>query len=253
MLTQSIWWVPILLECMILFRALRGKILLKYPFFYAYIASVLIFDVVCYFLYMARPDAYAGWYWTSGLLTLIVGYGVILEVFRHVLSAYPGAEKFARVAGLVIFVAIFCFAILYPLAVPGASKAGSHIDLRRDFKTVQAIFLFAILGVVSYYGIPLGRNLKGMTFGYALCLGVSIIALALRSYIGPSFDTAWAIVQPFSFDVSLLVWVIALWAYHPNPAADSSTSLEADYDVFAEKTRGTIGAMRSYLGKAARP
>lgn len=253
MLTLTIWRLAILLESVILFRGFRGKLLSKYPFFYAYIASVLVSDGGFYFVYVMSRAAYERWNLAVTILNLIFGYGIILEIFRHVLSAYPGAERFARITWIGAFAAIFCFVVGYSFWAPGALGATSTVDIQRDFWTVQALFLIAIYGVVSYYRIPLGKNLKGMTFGYILCLSVTLMTLALRSYIGSGFDSAWVFIQPFTFDISLFIWVTTLWAYHPNPVADPAIRVEADYDVFAERTRGTIGAMRSYLGKAARP
>jgi hypothetical protein len=250
MLTLLIWWVAILMESLLLFRGLRGKLVSKYPFFYTYIASVLISDVGLFFVY---TGPYAKWRLLSTLVILVLGYGIILEIFTHVLAPYPGAERFARITGLIVFGLVFSFALIYPFVTPETLQGSSTVELVRNFRMVQAIFLFTIFGVVSYYRIPLGRNLKGMIFGYGLCLGVSLMALALRSYLGLRFDAAWVIVQPFSFDVSLFVWVATLWSYHPNPTADPAIGVEADYDMFAERTKGTIGAMRSHIGKAARP
>lgn len=253
MLELTIWWVAMFLESLLLFRGFRGRLITKYPFFYAYIASVLFSDAVLYFIYTTNGASYAKWKWGLTFVDLIFGYGIILEIFKHVLSAYPGAERFARVTGLAIFGAIFSFVLAYPLWAPGAMRAATTIELQRDFWTVQAIFLFGIFGVVSYYGIPLGRNLKGMTFGYGLCLGVTLMALALRAYVGLAFTAVWVFIQPFSYDVSLAIWVIAMWAYHPNPDPDSTIRLEADYELFVSRTKGTLGAMRSHLAKAGRP
>lgn len=253
MLTLTIWRVAILLESVILFRGFRGKLLSTYPFFYAYVVSVLTFDCVFYFVYIMSRAAYERWNLAATILNLIFGYGIILEIFRHVLSPYPGAERFARITWFGAFVAIFCFVVGYSFWAPGALGATSTVEIQRDFWTVQALFLIAIYGVVSYYRIPLGKNLKGMIFGYVLCLSVTLMTLALRTYIGQRFDSAWVFIQPFSYDVSLFIWATTLWAYHPNPVADRRIRVEADYDAFVERTRGAIDAMRSYLGKAARP
>jgi hypothetical protein len=253
MLELTIWRAAMFLESLVLFRGFRGRLLSKYPFFYAYIASVLFSDVVLYFIYMMDGASYAKWKWGLTFVDLILGYGIILEMFKHVLSAYPGAERFARVTGLVIFGAIFSFVLAYPLWTPGARRAATTIELQRDFWTVQAIFVFAIFGVVSYYRIPLGRNLKGMTFGYGLCLGVTLMALAVRAYVGPTFTGTWVFLQTFSYVSSLAIWVVALWAYHPNPVPDSTIRLEADYEQFVSRTKGILEAMRSHLGKAGRP
>jgi hypothetical protein len=92
-----------------------------------------------------------------------------------------------------------------------------------------------------------------MIFGYGLCLGVTLMVLALRSFIGLAFDSAWVVLQPAMFDISLVIWLVALWAYYPNPAQKSTIGLEADYELFVSRTKGTLEAMRAYLAKAARP
>src|SRR5579863_2651851 len=152
MLTLTIWRAAILLELLIVFRGFRGRLFSKYPFFYTYIVAALVSDVTFYVVYMLNRAAYSKWYWISTTVVVILGYGIILEVFRNVLAAYPGAEKFARVTGFAILAAIFCFVMSYSLLMPEIAKTGPVSDLRqdiwivqamfqRDFWTVQAIFL----------------------------------------------------------------------------------------------------------------
>lgn len=251
--TLIIWWAGIALESLVILRAIRGRHLIKYPFFYTYVASVLFWDVLLYVIYVTAPSLYPGWSRNSELLNIILGYGIILEIFKHVLSPYPGAERFSRIAGLIVIAVVFCIAIIYPFMMPGGIPGpATKAEIERDFFTVQAIFLFSILGVVFRYGIAIGRNLKGMIFGYSLCLGTTLMVLALRSYIGSSFDAAWIFIQPFSYLISLLIWVVALWSYFPNPLPDSSIHLEEDYEAFVARTRDMMGAMRSHLAKASR-
>jgi len=252
MMNLIIWWSGILLESLVLYRGFRAKILSKYQFFYVYIASLLLADSSLYFIYTLNRASYEKWNWAAGFLNLVLGCGILLEIFKHVLAPYAGAERFARIAGLAAFGAIFCFAIFHPV-VPDVAKVGArNAALEKDFLTVQAILLFGILGVVSYYGIEMGRNLRGMICGYGLCLATSLMTLALRSYIGPVFNTAWAVIQPIVYMTSLFVWLIALWSYHPNPVPDAGIRLEEDYEAFAARTRDMVGAMRTQLVKVAR-
>jgi hypothetical protein len=182
----------------------------------------------------------------------MIGCGIVLEIFRHVLRPYPGAEKFATAVGLVTFSAIFAFAFLYRLLAPDWSPSGTVIELERDVRTVQAIFLFGIFAVISYYQIPIGKNLKGMTAGYGLYILTSLVTLAVRSYAGPQFNNVWNVIQPLSYDASLLVWVVSMWSYHPNPVPDAAIRLEEDYEALAARTKRALGTMRSRLAKAGR-
>ena len=119
------------------------------------------------------------------------------------------------------------------------------VELERDLRGVQSVFLFGILAVVFHYGISMGRNMKGMILGYGLYVGSSLITLATQSYAvtyaGTSFYEIWKIVQPLSWNVSLVIWTFALWSFYPNPAPKPTIRLEEDYEVFASKTRSYCG------------
>jgi hypothetical protein len=254
MVSLIIWWASILLELLMACRFLQKRTLVQYPFFFAYIAISFIADSsgLIHF-YLAGSSSYQQWYEVKQIVTLITGYGILLEIQKHLLSPYPGAEKFARNAGIVAFGLVFCFAVIYPFIMPRWSMSGTEIEFERALRTVQAGFLFGILGVIGYYRIEIGKNMKGMVFGYGLYIGTSLMSLAVRSYAGPRFDAAWNFIQPFSWLLSLSIWLTALWSYYPNPTPASATHLETDYEAVVTRTKVMMGTMRSHLAKAARP
>jgi len=251
-LSLVVWWIALAIEALVLVRAFRGKLISRYVFFYAYISSVLIFDIARYVIYTARPTMYPEWYWLAQYVSLITGCGIILEIFKYVLSPYPGAERIATVGGLALFGIIFVFALVYPAVGPNWSPAEASYALERDLRTVQAMFLFGVLAIISYYGIVIGRNIRGMILGYGLYIGTSLVSLALRSYAGPPANALWTTVQPVSYVLSLMIWATTLWSYQPNPVRDPSVRLEADYEALAGRTRSVMRTMRSHLGKAVR-
>jgi hypothetical protein len=241
----------LLLQLGILLRGLRGKLLAGYSFFYAYVFSTFAATTLALVLWRVALASFQRSYWILQFATLLIGCGIILEIFRHVLSPYRGAEKFAMAVGLFIFAAVFCFAIGYRLIVPSPGR--TLFELERNVRTVQAILLFGILVVVSYYRIPLGKNIKGMIAGYGLYIVTSLSTLAIRAYAGPQFNNTWNVIQPLSFDASMTIWLVALWSYQPNPAPDPGVPLEEDYEVLARRTRRALVAMRSHLTRTARP
>jgi len=249
MLQSVIWWLGIVLALLTLLAGYRARLLFRYPFFYAYAASVFLVWTALYFPYILRAPSYNRWYWAAEFLTLVAGYGILLEILNHVLGPYPGAAKFARTMGIAAFGMVACFAWAYPALFPRWSP-GTTIEFERDLRTVQALFLGGLLVVVSYYRITISRNMRGMIAGYGLYIATSLVSLALRSYAGMSFDTFWKIAQPLSYDLSLLIWLIALRSYTPTPIPDSGVGLDADYQELVTRTRS---AVRSYLRKTARP
>jgi hypothetical protein len=251
-LTQTIWCVGILLEIVVAVRAVRNKLFSTYPLFYAFFLSVFASDIFRNIAYSIAPVNYASVFWATDFVSLLLGCGIVLEILRHALSPYRGAQRFARTLGLIVFGAVLCVGFGYTLIFRAGSEIkATYFVLERDFLGVQAIFIFAALAVVLYYGIPLGRNLKGIALGYGFCIAGSLVSFALRSQIGIGFDT-WMLVEPLSYDVSLFIWAVALWSCHPNPVPDRQVRIEADYELLVSRTRQALATTRSYLGRATR-
>ena len=242
-----------LLEILLVVRGGKMRLLARYRFFYSYLASVVLVSIVMFraLAVGANSALYRDLYWPLQFVTLVTGYGILLEIMNHVLRPYPGADRFARISGLAAFAAIFCFALIAPRIMPHWS-GGTVIEFERDMRCVQAIFISGLLAVIFYYLIPLGRNMKGMMVGYGLYIVTSLVSLAVRSYAGTSFDKIWEIVQPLSFDLSLLIWLVALWSYCPNPVPDHTIDLEQDYEALVARTKSLMDAIRAHIGKAAR-
>ena len=252
MLAISLLSLGTILGVILLLRGWQTGNLTKFPFFYAYIFSAFLASIIADFLLLTYPKAYRPFYWPAQFATLFLGCGIVLEIFGHVLSVYPGARRFARAVCGIVFCAIFSVELLYP---HGRIPAVARIELERNVRTAQIIFFVAIVSVILHYRIPLAGAIRGMLHGYGLYLGTSLVTLALRYYDGANgggrWDDVWRFIQPTSFDVSLLIWTVALWRYSPNSAA-SGTTPDADYQSFAASTRKTLGAAWSHLGRSVR-
>ncbi len=256
MLTVGIWWVCILVELAIIARGLQSKTVTKFPFFYLYIASLFFSDCPLYFVYVFDPKSYAHLNWNAGLLNLVLGSGVLLEIFRHALLPYPGAERFARITGVVVFLIIFSVLLAGLVLDPGVFQTPLLMNnsLERNLLAVQGIFLCCLIAIIRYYKIALSRNVLGIALGYGLCTGLTLAAVSIRLYAGAAFNSTWVLLQPLSYLLSLLLWAGAMWYYQPEVPHTAGVALGlSDYDSFVTATRGTIEAMRSNLGKAARP
>ena len=253
MLAYLVSWSGPVLEVLILLRAWRGGFLARYPYFFSYVVCVLVIDCASNPIYRTSLGTYAIWYWSTQLLSLIVGYGIILEISNHALEDYPGAERCSRYLVISLFAIIFVFVAIQALVSTHWSPAASNAELESDLRLVQALLIVGILFVISYFRIPLGKNLKAILLGYGLFLGTSVMVLALQTYAGKSFQAAWAVSQPSFYIAVLAIWTVGMWSYHPNPTPAIPSSLDSDYGVLAAKTRDMLEAVRSSFGKAVRP
>lgn len=239
-----IWWVSIGLEAVILIRALVTRILAKYPYFYAYVLCIFLVDLTRFFVYTRHLSNFRNVYWSTQFLAIAMGYGVMLEVLRYVLKRYQGAARFADPLLWLTFLSVVSYITYKSVSVKNWSEAQTGFKLERDLRIVQAFVILGILLIVSYYGIELGRNLKGMIMGYGAYLGMLIMELAGQTYMGPRYDAAWRAVSPYLTFIPMTIWVATLWSYHPPPEVVPSTQADADYESLARRTKTMIGSIR---------
>jgi hypothetical protein len=253
MLTQALWWSSNALLVVLVILGLRNGLFGRYLLFYTYVVLVLTVSLVRFYVYTFVPDAYLGLYWYSQFLSVAAGYGVTWEIYSQTFRDYPGASRMATfVVGSAFAMVIGASAI----AVLRSEENGwirSVIGLERNVRSVQAVLLILLILLIVYYKIPLGRNLRGLLWGYSLFISLVTIALALRAYFGPSLGPWWAYSQQMSYLVALLVWTISMWSYEPRPIPKRQIALDRDYAFLAERTVQSFARARVYMKRALFP
>jgi hypothetical protein len=250
-LSQITAWVSGALELALLLRSVRIGTLRVYPFFFAYLASTLT-GVAVPVISIVAPRSYPEWYWPIQFLTLTFGCGIIFEILNHVLRFYPGPQKLAAALAIIAFCGATFLGVFFSIMSTGWAVTEVMVVLERDLRTVQALLLVGILLLISYYGIPVGKNMRGMISGYGIYVGTSLFALAAGAYAGTRLEKIWIFAPVAAFITSLAVWLTALWTYHPDPIPGDSIQIEADYEALASHTRRALSATRSYLGRIGR-
>jgi len=252
MLSLLLWLAGLLIELLLLVRSVQTKTLTKYLYFYAYIFCVFAVSAGLYIGRSMSPSFYEAWYWPTQFATLLMGCGVVLEIVRQALPAYPGAERMARLASCAVFALTFGYGEWRVASRMEWSTVAATVELERDLRVIEALVLFTVLAIVSYYRIELGRNVTGMIVGFGAYVGVSVASLALRSFVGPRFNAGWGNLQTTSYFFALIVWTVALWTYSPNPKPPGGGGGGAAYDALVDSTRARLDSLRSHLGGVAR-
>ena len=226
MISAIIWWLGLALLALILLRGFHEAILGKYWLFHSQAAFALVTFTLLYLSY-EHQTGYAQDYWLAQFLTMLIASSVILEILKHVLFPVESSRRVARVIRGVLFLAIVYYAVTYALfRLKGSPTEELLINLERGFRTVQALLLLVMGSVIGYLRIPLNKNLKSLFVGYSFYIGASLIILALRLYVGPRLNQTWDIVQPLSYDVSLVVWLAGLWSYSPPSPQPRNAKME---------------------------
>lgn len=253
MIGQAIWWACIALEALLLVRALQGKLLSRYPAFYAYLLFVWMQSLLRFSVYHARPQLYAKVYWMTEWLGVLIGCGVVFEIYRVGLRTYPGTARLARNLLAFVFLLAFAKAAIQTGNNPAWWSSAMATDVELALRVVQALAIVALVVLFLFYSIPFGRNQRGILQGYALFLCESVVWLTFASWGGDKFRAFWSHIHPASYFVVLLVWASHLWSYVPNPEPRTSVRLEEQYQRVAAATSRSLREARGYLTKAVRP
>jgi hypothetical protein len=252
MLGQAIWWGSFVLETLLLVRGLQVKLLVRYPVFYVYLLFVWSQSLLRFFVYHLRPQLYSPVYWITEWLGILVGCGVVFEIYRVGLAAYPGAARMARNLLAFVFVMAFTKAVVETWNDPHWWSIATTMDLEHALRGVQALAIVALVVLSLFYSIPFGRNLRGVLLGYGLFVGESVVWLTFASAGGEKFHALWSYVHPASYFVVLGIWAMHLWSYAPNPEPKRAVRLEEQYQRIAATTSRRLREGRSYLAKVVR-
>lgn len=246
--------VCLLLEAVIVLRFVQTRAYRQYPLFFAYLSCVLLGDVVMYPAgKLLRPETFRVCYWSREFICVILGYAVVMEIIEIAFEYFEGPRRLGRNAAMFTFAAIVALTGFEAAFQHGSNTIRRSIEVEANLRGAELILLSIIIAVISYYSVPIGRNLKGIILGYGVCTVAVALNEAFRTFVGRSFQGAFSTIWSYSYIVSLVIWTATLWSYEPNPAPAGWTPIEGDYRALASRTRATLAGMRGYLRKAARP
>lgn len=241
------------LLALLLICALKGSFFTKYPLFYVFITGWLMVGLLRFFYftcYSPYSEEYSVVYWYTQFLLVAGGYSIGWQIYAHTLNPYRGTVKMARSLVSTVFVVVL-IELFSTISVGRADElTRSIIRLERNLHGVQAVLIMLFIMLVWYYGIPLGKNLRGLVLGYGFFVGTRLITLALQSVFGESFYSWWYYSEPICVLATLIIWSIALRSYYPNPIPDREIELEHDYELTAQRTVQALSRARGYLARA---
>jgi len=209
---------------------------------------ILLQSILLFFIARYRPDVYADFYWSLEFIDVFAGCAVVLETYRVALAEFPGVAKLARNALLVAFLLTFSRVLF--TAREGAQNWSTMvtIQLERDMRFVQIAAVLTLLMLILCYAVPVGRNLRGILFGYGLFLGVNIVNLTLMRRFGADVQTLASYVQSLTYLLVLGLWTVLLWSYSPEPA--ERRLISPAYKELLGQTRSRLGKTRELVRTA---
>jgi hypothetical protein len=210
-----LWTAGIGLQGLLGVVLLAQKAWKRYPLFTIYSLFGLFVSATFYFLQGYSKIFFYG-YWSAEAIAIVLGFGVVYEVFQHLFSNHKSILKQARLIFRWTAVALSCAALYVVLVqAPAASVLCNGVLVLEEAIRVVELGLLMFLFAAS---LALGFDWRHADFGIALGLGlfvaVELVVVTLRSQIG-SRTSQWEVlnvVRILAFDTSLLVWLAYLLA-----------------------------------------
>ena len=188
----------------------------RYPLFTGYALFGFVGAVTLYFLRSRVSNSFYFYgYWIEEAIAIVLGFGVVYEIFQHLFSAHKALLNLARLIFRWTVVALFCVAVSVVLVqAPVTSMLRNGVLIFEEATRVVEVGLLMFLFAAS---AAFGLHWKQAEFGIALGLGlfvaVELAATTLRSQFaapGQSGQSTWNalnLVRILAFNTSLLVWL----------------------------------------------
>ncbi len=219
----SVLWIGSdFLLLLILFRAVKGRMLSAYPVFYGYLGFLLMVSLLRRVVALSLGTH-------SSLYSSVYDLPTYLFPLLHIWILW---DLYRRIVGYSKIAWRNCISSIMVVAVLTAPVAWGVFSLKggRLFYQYHALTLFFQMAVClqvcreavrARAKIDLGQNLKGILAGLSLMIGCQAINFISRVFNQSSYLVFWFFVQ-FVYVMSLILFAYALWDYSPINRVDSS-------------------------------
>jgi hypothetical protein len=212
-LIDALWVAGIVLQGALAVVLLGRRAWRRFPLFTAYSLFVFVVSVAFYFL-QRRPAIFFYVYWIEEAIAMILGFGVVYEVFQHLFSTHKALLKLAGLIFKLTVAALFCVALIVVIVQsPGASSLSKAVlVLEEATRIVEVGLLMFLFGASAAFGLHWKQAEFGIALGLGLFVAVQLTTVALRSQIGLQAWQVLNVVSIVAFNTSLLVWLAYLLA-----------------------------------------
>jgi hypothetical protein len=223
--TNLIWFGGLALQSGATVIMLRRRLFQDLPLFFSYTAFHVVRSVALFLIrqnYSMTSYSYA--YWSAELVSAVMGFAVIYEIFSMVLEPYPGLRRLGMMllgwAAVVMVILSIAAA-----ASPGVSQPGmiaAVFAFERSIRIVQC----GLMAFLFIFASTLSLSWKHCSFGIALGFGlfatVDLIVVAVRAQLGSAAAQSFALLKPGSYLVATAIWTAYLLMPVAKPAEVSS-------------------------------
>src|SRR5258708_33409218 len=152
-------------------------------------------------------------YWPCELLTVFLGLGVVYEVFKNIFAAYTALRKVGTALFQIVvsaLVIVGCVVMFTHSPVAGARYFAAFAVVEVGVRIVEVGLLLSLFMFATAFGLHWRQHIFGIALGLGVFTTVALAGLTLGDHLGPQMASLGNLARGFSFDFSLLLWLVFL-------------------------------------------
>jgi hypothetical protein len=205
---MALWYAGLGFESLLVLALLTKRFWTKFPLFFAYSLFGLV-GTGALFLVRSSPYLYFYAFWLIEGVGLLLGLGVIYDVFRRLLQPYPALKSlafFAFQVAVVLLIALGCVAAYLQPSTEKSSLAAGVFAAEEATRIIEVGLLMFLFAFSSVFGLHWRQYTFGIALGLGLYVAVELIAVATRTRLGGVAAEIASVTRSLGFTLSVLIW-----------------------------------------------
>lgn len=205
---HDVWILGIGLQTVLALVLLGKRAWQRYPVFSAYVFLNLFGAALSYSVFQNKA-VYFYAFWICEAVGIILGLGVVREIFTNVFSPHPALRKLATIIFRVAVVALVVLAVGVIYAQSGNAKSIPYAVLlaAEAARIVEVGLIMFLFLCSSAFGLHWRQNVFGMALGLGMLGAVELVTVTLMGHVSSATAETLNLAHGVSFSTSLLIWL----------------------------------------------
>jgi hypothetical protein len=198
------------LQVPLVVTVLAKKLWRSFPLFTAYAVFNLVATGGLYPFIGASTLLYFYAYWICEGIGVLLGFGVVYEIFRSLFKDYSALRRLAVVGFRWALTGLVLLGIVVAFAQSSGDRnplMGAVLLVEETTRTVEVGLLMFLFLFSRAFGLHWRQHVFGIAMGLGIFVATELAGVTIRAYFGPSVLQSFNIARCAAFDMSLLVWI----------------------------------------------
>jgi hypothetical protein len=206
---HALWIAGMATQGLLAVVLISKKVWRKFPFFTCYSLASCLASVMIYAL-QKKPVGLFYAYWIGEAVSVVLGFAVVYEIFKHLFSVHGALSKLASLIFRCAIVVFLCVGlVMIFVQTPGSiGNIGKGIlVVEQATRIIEVGLLMFLFGCSSAFGLHWKQSAFGIALGLGIFATVELTAVTLRAQVGAQAADILNIVRILAFNISLFIWL----------------------------------------------